>query len=398
MSNKKYNSFFASNVPQNSVLTEPLPRPKYDFAVAFPDPDHFPMGDLHESLGEALKDQGRDLVFYPHPQGLLEFRELVCEKIKENRGIDVGPQNVIITAGSGQSINLITQLFINPGDTIVSEKFTYTGALRVFERFGAKMAGVEMDDEGMLPEYLENKLIELKNNGISPKFIYTIPTFQNPVGTDMSFERKKEILAISQKYQIPLFEDDCYADLRFEGENHPAIASLKGSDNVVYSGSFSKILAPGLRLGWIVAPDTFLPYLMAVNPGTPPSQFTILSALYFLKKNMEDHIAGLCNMFRGKRDCMLGAIGEFMGSEVEIIAPKGGLYLWLKFPENVDLEPILPIAREKGVIFGLGNTFSTEGKANNFIRLCYGYHNLEDTVSGIELLANIFREQGLLKS
>ena len=138
MSDKKYNSFFANNVPQNSVLTEPLPRPKYDFAVAFPDPDHFPIGDLHESLGEALKDQGRDLVFYPHPQGLLEFRELVCKKIKDNRGIDVGPQNVIITAGSGQSINLITQLFINPGDTIVSEQFTYTGALRVFERFGAK--------------------------------------------------------------------------------------------------------------------------------------------------------------------------------------------------------------------------------------------------------------------
>ena len=398
MSDKKYNSFFANNVPQNSVLNEPLPRPKYDFAVAFPDPDHFPIGDLHESLGEALKDQGRDLVFYPHPQGLLEFRELVCKKIKDNRGIDVGPQNVIITAGSGQSINLITQLFINPGDTIVSEQFTYTGALRVFERFGAKMAGVEMDVEGMVPESLKSKLIELENSGITPKFIYTIPTFQNPVGTDMSFERKKEILAISQEFQIPLFEDDCYADLRFEGDNYPAIASLQGADNVIYSGSFSKILAPGLRLGWIVAPDTFLPYLMAVNPGTPPSQFTILSAFYFLKKNMDEHIAGLCNMFRGKRDCMLGAIGEFMGSEVEIIAPKGGLYLWLKFPEDLDLEPILPIAREKGVIFGLGNTFSTGKKANNYIRLCYGYHNLDDTVSGIELLSNIFREQGLLKS
>lgn len=398
MKDKKYNSFFANNVPQNSVINEPLPRPKYDFAVAFPDPDHFPIGELHQSLGEALKDQGRDLVFYPHPQGLLEFRQLVCKKVKENRGIDVGPENIIITAGSGQSINLITQLFVDPGDTIVSEKFTYSGALRVFERFGAQMAGVDMDSEGMIPDSLTNKIEELQTKGITPKFIYTIPTFQNPVGSDMSFQRKKEILAISKKFQIPLFEDDCYADLRFEGDNHPAIASLPETDNVLYSGSFSKILAPGLRLGWIVAPDTFLPYLMAVNPGTTPSQFTILSALYFLRENMNEHIEGLTNMFRGKRDCMLGAIGEYFGSEVEIIAPKGGLYLWLKFPEHVDVDPILPIAREKGVIYGLGNTFSTGDNANNYIRLCYGYHNLEDTVAGIELLSNVFREQGILKS
>ena len=389
----------AKNIPLSAPPWPRQSRPRYDFAVAYPDPDSFPADDLQDALRRAIKEQGRDLVLYPHPQGDAGLRDLVVEKLEKQRGMKVDPEQVIITAGSGQAISLLTQLFIDPGDTIITEEFTYSGALTIMNRSGAQRVGVKMDDEGMLPDALEEVIKDLLDKSIAPKFIYTIPTFQNPVGTDMGVQRRKEIVAVAQQYGLPIYEDDCYFDLRYGGENHPALFSYDDMEMTVYSGSFSKIVAPGMRLGWLVAPATLIPRINAIHAGTPPSQFSVLATLYYLRDHMEKHVADLNSIFKAKRDTMLAAMGECFGPSVESTRPDGGLYLWCNFTDpNVNVVPVLDKAREKGVIYGLGPSFAPNSShtAENYFRLCFGYHSLEDTRSGIALLGNVFEEEGLL--
>ena len=175
-------------------------------------------------------------------------------------------------------------------------------------RYGANVVGVKMDNEGMIPGALDQAIRDLHDQDIIPKFIYTIPTFQNPVGTDMGPQRRKDILAVAQNHSIPIYEDDCYVDLRFEGENCPAIFDYDDSQMVVYSGSFSKIVAPGMRLGWLVAPKELIPRINAIHTGTPPSQFSSLATLYYLRDHMEEHVAELNNILKSVVDNLMSWI------------------------------------------------------------------------------------------
>lgn len=393
-----FTNYISKTVPQGVPPWHLRARPKYDFAVAYPDPESFPADGLHEALGRALKDEGRDLVFYPHPQGHPDLRQLVVEKLERQRSMKVDPDQVVITAGSGQAIGLLTQLFTDPGDTLITEEFTYSGTLGIMNRYGANVVGVKMDNEGMIPGALDQAIRDLHDQDIIPKFIYTIPTFQNPVGTDMGPQRRKDILAVAQNHSIPIYEDDCYVDLRFEGENCPAIFDYDDSQMVVYSGSFSKIVAPGMRLGWLVAPKELIPRINAIHTGTPPSQFSSLATLYYLRDHMEEHVAELNNIFKAKRDTMLASMGEHFGTAVERTNPSGGLYIWCNFTDpDVNVVPVLQKARDKGVIYGIGPNFVPGGQsAENYFRLCFGYHNLEETRDGIALLGTVFEEEGLL--
>lgn len=392
-----FSNRIARTVPAGAP-PRPATRPRYDFAVAYPDPDSFPAEGLQEALGQALRDEGRDLVLYPHPQGHPEIRRLVVEKLERQRNMKVDPDQVVLTAGSGQAITLLTALFTDPGDTLITEEFCYSGTLNIMRRYGANIVGVKMDGEGMLPEALDETLRDLNARGTTPKFIYTIPTFQNPVGTDMGPQRRNDILAVAQKHGVPIYEDDCYVDLRFEGENAPAIFASDDAGMMVYSGSFSKIVAPGMRLGWLVAPGHLVPRINAIHTGTPPSQFSALATLYYLRNHMDTHVAELCDIFKAKRDTMLGAVGEHLGTAVETTPPGGGLYLWYRFKDaNVDVLPVLQKARERGVVYGPGVNFVPRGEGGgNYMRLCFGYHNLQETRDGVALLTKVFEEEGLL--
>ena len=393
--NFDYSKFIADWVPAGSPLG-PITQPKYDFGTGYPDPDSFPMDGLQEALAVAMSEQGRDLVLYPHPQGLPELREFVAAKLGRERGMTVNPDQVLLTGGSGQAIGLFTQLFTNPGDTLLTEDFTYQGTLTIIRNLSANIVGVATDAEGLLPAALDETIQDLKRNGKSPKLIYTIPTFQNPLGTDMSAQRRKDILAVAQKHGIPIYEDDAYEDLRFEGERAPAIHSYDDSGMVMYSGTFSKIIAPGMRIGFLVAPQELMPRINAINWGRPTSQFAALATFYYLRDHMDDHVNELCNIFQSRRDTMLGAIGEFMGSAVTSSQPKGGLYLWVKLPEGADATRVAPIARERGSAYLTGSAFSPSGDGKNYLRLCFGYENNENIRDGIALLRDVFVEEGLL--
>jgi 2-aminoadipate transaminase len=390
-----FSGFIADHVPSGAAARSPN-RAKYDFGTGFPDPDSFPAEGLHEALGRALKDKGRDFVLYPDPQGHPEMREFVAQKLLRERGMSVHPDQVLMTGGSGPAIALFVQLLTNPGDVLLTEDYTYVGTIGIMRNLRARIVGVETDELGMVPEALQQTIEDLRRFEITPRMIYTIPTFQNPLGTDMTRERRQAVLAVAQRHGIPIYEDDAYEDLRFTGERSPAIHSYDDSGMVLYSGTFSKILGPALRVGFLVAPLDLMPKINAMNWGRPTSELAVLASLYYLRNHLDDHVDDICQILETRRDAMIEALGEDMGSDVKVSRPAGGLYLWVTLPAGADTVPMVEKARKEGVSYLPGSSFSPSGGGRNSLRLCFGYETPEKIREGIDVLANVFTENGLL--
>ena len=396
-SHPDYESLFASTTPPKPDAVNPLAlRFKYDFAIAFADGETFPSEDLVRALQKGLDEEAKDLAIYPHPQGHPGMRRLVAENLLRNRGMRVEADDVTLTAGSMQALVLLNELFLDPGDTVLTDEFIYNGTIRVMRRFQANIVEVSGDDEGMHPHLLEEKIVELKAAGERVKYIYTVPTFQNPTGQDMGAERRAQILDVGRRHGVPIFEDDCYADLRFEGENKPAIHSMDDTGSVMYCGSSSKIIGPGMRLGWIVAPPEITERVGTIQQGATPSQFSILAALHYLEEHRDEHVNEVSQLYKSRRDIMLAAIGEGFGPAVKCSHPPGGMFIWLRFPEGTDVMPLLEKAKEQGIRFGPGPIFSPSGKGRNFLRLAFGHQDEETIREGISRLATVFEEAGAL--
>ena len=372
-------------------------RVEFDFTTAFPDPDSFPADGLHEALGRALKDEGKDLVYYPHPQGHPAMREFISQKLERERGMNVSADQIILTTGSGQAVARYVELLTDPGDIILTEKFSYSGTMGIMRRHGARLIGVDIDEEGIIPSALDEVLTSLRDRGQRAKFLYTIPTFQNPTGTDMSLGRRQDVLDVAQRHRLPIFEDDCYADLRFDGENSPSIQSLDQEGSVLYCGSFSKIVAPGMRLGYMAAPPSVINAVQAIHLGATPSQFSALATMYYLRDHMDEHVQELREIFRSKKDTAVAAVGEYFGSRAECSDPDGGLYLWLRLPEGANTATALAKARERGISYGPGTNFSPGQDAYNYLRLCYGHLTRDVIRHGVANLAAFLEEEGMLE-
>lgn len=386
-----YESLFASTTPPKPDTVNPLAQQfKYDFAIAFADGETFPGDDLVEALQSGLEKEGDKLAIYPHPQGHAGMRQLVADNLGKNRGMKVGAEDVTLTAGSMQALVLLTELFVDPGDTVLTDEFIYNGTIRVMRRFQANIVEVGGDDQAMRPDLLEEKIVELKAAGERIKYIYTVPTFQNPTGLDMGAERRAAILEVGRRHGIPIFEDDCYAELRFEGEATPAIHSMDDGGSVMYCGSSSKIIGPGMRLGWIVAPPEITERVGTLQQGATPSQFSILAAYNYLKKHRDLHVAGMIELYKSRKDVMLAAIRENFGPGVECSNPPGGMFLWLRFPEGTDVMPVLDKAKEQGIRFGAGPIFSPSGKGRNYLRLAFAHQDEGTIREGIAKLAALF--------
>ncbi|MFQ5873888.1 MAG: PLP-dependent aminotransferase family protein [Dehalococcoidia bacterium] len=392
-----YQGLFARSVPTPAkAFTSLTEQFKYDFAIAFADPDTFPSMELHRALKTALEEEGGKLAYYPHPQGHPAMRELLADTLARTRGMKVSADRIVLTAGSMQALVLLHELFVDPGDTLITEDFLYMGTIRVMRRFQANLVGVGTDEEGMRPDLLEQSIRELKAKGARIKFIYTVPTFCNPIGTDMGLERRKEVLSVAQRHGIPIFEDDCYVDLRFEGEPSPAIYSLDDSDSVLYCGSSSKIVGPGMRLGWLVAPREVVERVGTIHLGATPSQFSVLAALHYLREHREGHVSELNQVYKARRDVMLAAVREHMGTAAVVSRPKGGMYLWVKLPEGTDTVALLEKAKARNVRYGPGPIFSPSSQGANYLRLCFAHLDEETIREGIAELARVFEEEGVL--
>ena len=311
-----FQNILATHVPETTRVT-PAGKGKYDFAVAYPDPGTLPLDDLAESLSNALKEEGKDLAVYPNHQGYVPLREFVSKKLAKDRGINVSVDQIILGDGSGQPIHMLCEALLDPGDIVLTEDWVYSGTLNQLRRRHADIRGIQCDEDGMIPEELERQISKSDSDGKKVKFIYTIPTFQNPQGWVMSVERRKSLVKIAQKHNILILEDDCYVDLRFSGEPVPTIHSLDDSGIVMYVGSFSKVIAPGMRLGYLTAPEPILKKARAVKSGGGVNQFAALAVHRFSVDHLDDHVDTINDTFRAKRDAMVAALGAGEGDEFD---------------------------------------------------------------------------------
>ena len=390
-----FNKIFSNNSEEQEV-SYPV-HAEYDFAVAYPAPETIPIDGLLEGLRKGLEREGADLAYYPDPFGSHELRNFIKNKLKTDRGIDTTIEEILVTHGSGEANNLVIQNLTDPGDTVITEQFVYVGTLNQLTKVKANIVGTKVDENGIIPDELDALIVDLKKKGERIKYLYSIPEFQNPTGSTLPKERRKRILSILEKHALPLLEDDCYVDLRFEGEPQPSYKSLDKNGSVIHVASFSKLIAPGLRMGYVNAPLEVMTRLNFLKTSGP-SQFVSLAIENFLINEMESHKIKIQNLLREKRDAMISSLGEnFGGLDVKWSIPEGGCYLWITFPETVDMAELQQTCFNEGVGYISGNNFSPKGDTGkNSARLCFAYESPEKNREGITRLAEILRKHNLI--
>ena len=374
------------------------------FAGGLPAPEMFPIQRFEEACHKVLTQQAASALQYGTTEGYEPLRELIADNMARY-GIKAKVENVLITSGSQQALDLIGKLFINRGDRVLVEAPTYLGALQAFNLYGAEYLSVPVDDNGLRTSLLETQLRS------APKFMYVLPNFQNPSGTTLSEGRRHELVLQADKYGIPIVEDDPYGQLRYEGEHLPPLVvldreNLRRDDgysigNVIYLSTFSKTLAPGLRLGWIVAPPEIIGKLAQLKQGADlhTSTFTQFVAYEVARDGFIDkHVKLIRRVYRERRDVMLQALREFFRSEVTWTHPQGGLFLWVTLPEGLDMPAIFQSALEQNVAFVPGNSFyvtdgwEKEGReGSRHMRLNFSNASPEQIREGIGRLATAVR-------
>ena len=374
---------------------------EFDFAVAYPAPETSPMDGLVQALQMTMDARGdevaRDMAYYPQPAGSPELREFTAWKLEKDRGFKVGIDDILLTAGSGEAIGLAIQALTNPGDTVITEWFVYGGTFSQLLRFGNTVIGTPVDEQGIIPEALDELVADLTAKGQKPKMIYTIAENQNPTGSTLPAGRREAILEIAHKYGIPILEDECYVDLRFEGEVQPAFRTLDDSGIVIHVASFSKLLAPGLRLGYVSAPPEVLRRASSCKVGSGPNQFAAYAIAGFLRQNLDEHRARFNPLLKEKRDAMDRALTEhFTECGATWSRPQGGCYTWLTMPEGTDITAVRDEVFEEGVGYLGGPAFAPNGDGTNCARLCFAFESPQKNYDGITRLAELFGKRGLM--
>ena len=393
-----YTHLFAKDLPA------PAPRwtgfPKYNFIGGHNDPEHVPAAELAAAAEAVLRRDGAALALYnPHgPQGFRGIRDFVVNKVAA-RGIRCTSDDVLITSGSGQGLDLVNRTLLNRGDTVILEEFTYGGALTKLQRLGVNVAGAPLDDDGLKIDAIEQILDDLKRKGIVPKFIYTIPTVQNPTGSILPVERRQALLALAKKHGVAIFEDECYADLTWSADAPAAIYSMDPSQ-VIHVGSFSKTLSPALRLGYVVADWAVMSRLVGLKRETDSGTGALeqmVVAEYFSRK-FSEHVGELTGVLKEKLDTMIDALEREFGTTVEKMwRPKGGIFLWIKLPDKVDVTKLVAPAAKEGLVFNPGPEWSCNpAETKSHLRLCFALPSKDVIRSGVATLARVcYEETGL---
>lgn len=369
------------------------------FAGGLPAPEVFPVEEFAAACDRVLLLHGAQALQYGTTEGYLPLREQIARHTNRY-GIQVAPDNILITSGSQQALDLLGRIFINRGDRILVESPTYLGALQAWNAYGAEYVPVPIDKQGMNTDYLENAL------RTGPKFIYVLPNFQNPSGVTLSLERREILIELADRYGVPIIEDDPYGQLRFEGDHLPSVVSLddrfrqNGGNvyhgNVIYCSTFSKILAPGLRLAWIVAPTEVIQKLVHAKQGADlhTATFNQLVAHEISRGGfLDEHIKLICKVYRERRDVMLAAMDRYFPPEVDWTQPAGGLFLWGTLPEELSAEGLLKDAIEQKVAFVPGGPFHPRGGGKNTMRINFSNASPEMISEGIRRLGVLLHEK-----
>ena len=365
------------------------------FSGGMPDNDLFPIDEIDTIYNNLTPQEKKTALQYGPTSGLPELIESLSLFL-ENKHLPVADNKIIITTGSLQAINILAKAFINPGDTIIVENPCFIGAISVFNSYEANIVSVPLTENGIDLVELE-RLIESCEQ--KPKFIYLTPNFHNPAGTLYSAEKKQKLIELLDGTDIPIIEDDVYSDLYFDEADKENLKSIKGINptgvDVYYTGSFSKIIGPGLRLGWMLVPDDVYEKCELIKQtfdACSPS-FTQVIANKFLKEGIVDkYIKSVRIEYKKRAKAMIKALNQHLPKEVTFTAPRGGFYIWLQLPENIDSTEILENAIEKGVVFVSGKTFDPHGEKNNFIRLSFCNTSVDKIDKGIPLVARAIEE------
>lgn len=368
------------------------------FAGGMPAPEIFPVDKFYEGA-HILKDDGQNLLQYGTTEGYPPLKEFLASWTAPRMGRKVSGQEMLITTGSQQALDLFAWSLLDEGDYVITEDPTYLAALTVFFNHGGKFLSVPMDRDGMQVELLPDIIRKARSEGKKVKFIYTIVNFQNPAGSTMSMERRKRLVEISKEFGIPIFEDDPYGYVRFDGEHLPSIFSFHDEGGVVYAGSFSKILSPGTRVGWITGPKEIIRNLTVFKQATDLCSSTITQALvaeYCMKGHLEAHLPVIIDNYRIKRDAMEKSFEKHLAPlGVTWVKPDGGFFYWLNFP-GVDTNKLFERSVEKNVAFVPGGPFCpSQGTGIHNARLCYTFPSPETIEEGVRRLAEAVNELGI---
>ncbi len=374
------------------------------FAGGLPFPETFPGERLKSICSDVLATIPEVALQYSPTEGLQSLRETLKDFLKSH-GFDIGKKQLIVTTASQQSLDLIGKVFIDRGDTVVTENPSYLGALSAFRAYGARFLTVDVDRDGICTGLLRKRLDELKTNAGSgneyyqnmPKFIYTIPDFQNPTGTVISLERRKELLRLAGEFDLIIVEDVPYRWLRYVGKEIPMLSSMDTDNRVIGLFTFSKILSPGLRLGWMTAHETIMDKIVQAKQAADlcTSAFTQSIADSFMKnKFIEGRIADNISIYREKLLVMLDSIDEFFpeNENMELYKPAGGLFLWIKMPECIDTDEMFKEAIDRNVAYVIGSAFYPNGGGHNTMRLNFSYPSSEQIHEGIKRLGNLAKD------
>jgi 2-aminoadipate transaminase len=336
---------------------------KYSFVGGNNDPEQLPLDGLIDAINAVLKREGRALATYgleSGPQGYRALRQFLSAKLKRDGGIACTADDILLVSGSLQALDLVNATLLARGDTVIVERDTYQGTLNRLTRLGVHTIGIPLDDDGMRMDVLADTLADLKRRGVTPKYIYTIPTVQNPTGTIMPEHRRLELLGLAEQYGLPIFEDDCYADLIWDGRRPPALYAMSKTANVIHIGSFSKSIAPALRVGFIVAPWAALSRMLALKTDAGSGALEQMVLAEYCAPHFETHVPNLRRGLRAKLDTLMEALNEQFGTSAEFEEPKGGIFLWVKLPDHVDTQKLYQAALAAGVSINPGPEWSTD--------------------------------------
>ena len=383
-----------SNIKASDIreLLKLTARPEIiSFAGGLPAPELFPVEDLKAAMDAVMDENGRAALQYGVTEGPKHLREQIAQRLAEKNNIQSDADHLILTAGSQQGLDFIGKLFLNPGDVVVLESPSYLGAINAFKQYQPNFVEVPTDENGMIMEELDKVLATTPN----VKLIYVIPDFQNPSGRTLPLERRKQFMEIINKYDVYAIEDNPYGDLRFKGEFLPALRSMDTKDLIIYFGTFSKILSPGFRMGWINAREEIIEkvnLIMQASALQTPTINALVISKYLDMFDVDKHVDKIREVYKHRCQLMIDTMRAEFPPECKFTDPDGGLFTWVELPDYIDTRELAPKAMAQNVAYVPGSGFYPSGNTRNCMRLNYSNATDERIVEGIKRLAKVIRE------
>jgi len=365
------------------------------FAGGLPNPKSFPIEDIEGVFDYVMENKGQEALQYGTTQGYIHLREALAERAAKD-GIDVPEDQIIVTSGSQQALDTIGKLFLNPGDTALVGLPTYLGGINAFRSYESNLEGVPLDGEGMRVDILEDKIKKLLKDDIIPKFIYVVPTFQNPAGVVMPEKRRKKLIDIANEYDLVIVEDDPYGKLRYDVPPIKPIKAFDDEGRVIYMSTFSKILSPGFRLAWTIASPEITRKIVICKQALDlcTNTFTQYLANEFMKRGSLDlHTMKICEMYKPKRDLMMKYMEEYFPEGYVCHKPKGGMFAWVTLSEGIDTEVMFLDSIKEKVAYVHGKAFHVDGGGERSMRLNFSYSSDEKIKEGMKRLGTVIKKK-----